>query len=136
MHHGHLAFAVEQLILGVLRIKLRSPVGLEVDSVQQIGYCRRFNLGDDVFYHTVGLVVAPIVDNVGRFLCLCKVQRLGLSIVIVGDILLELLFQLVFLVQKNGVSDVKRYLVINLWQIIDKILAVVVHGLDASLVET
>ena len=136
MHHGHLAFAVEQLILGVLRIKLRSPVGLEVDSVQQIGYCRRFCLVDDAFYHTVGLVVAPIVDNVGRFLCLCKVQRLGRSIVIVGDILLELLFQLVFLVQKNGVSDVKRYLVINLWQIIDKILAVVVHGLDASLVET
>ena len=64
-----------------------------------------------------------------------KVEGFGFGIVVGLHVLFELGLQGEVLVEEDGVCYVQRHLVVHLWQTVYQLLAVVIHGLDASLVE-
>ena len=64
-----------------------------------------------------------------------EVEGFGFGIVVGLHVLFELGLQGEVLVEEDGVCYVERHLVIHFWQPVYQFLAVVIHGLDASLVE-
>ena len=138
MHHGQLRLSLigsERLRLGVLRVKLRCPVGFEVDGIEQIGHHIRIYLIENGGNHAVCLLFTPVVDMVERRWRL-EVEGFGLGVIVRLHVLLELRLQRSFvLVHEQGIGNVERHLRIHLRQVVDEVLAVVVHRLYASLME-
>ena len=65
-----------------------------------------------------------------------EVEGFGLGIIVCLHVLLELRLQRSFvLVHEQGIGNVERHLLIHLRQVVDEVLAVVVHRLYASLME-
>ncbi len=139
MHHGYIGAAIvilcgEGLVLRVLGVELRGPVCLEIDGIEQIGHHQGVYIIQDGGYHAVGLFFAPAVDVVECVGCR-EVEGFGFGIVVGLHVLFELGLQGEVLVEEDGVCYVERHLVIHFWQAVDQLLTVVVHGLNASLVE-
>ena len=65
-----------------------------------------------------------------------EIESLGLCIVISFHVLPELLFQRVALIQEYGVGNVQRDILVCLRQVLNEVLAVLIHRLYASAMES
>ena len=137
MHQRHARFSVgrcENLLPRFILLEHRCPIGLEIDGIEQITHRSRINLFQNVRNHPAGLLIAPPVNPVERQ-WRTEIEGLSLGIIIVGHVLLEQLFQLVLIVHEDSISNIQLHLFVHMRQIVDKVLAIIVHGLDAALVE-
>ena len=137
MHHGHFNAALssrELLVFGILGVELLGPVGLEIDGIEQIGHHIRLHFIQNRRNHPFRLFFAPTID-VAEGLRRREVEGFGLRIVVILHILLKLGQQQIILVDEDGIGDVKFHVRIGLREVVDQILAIVVHGLDAALME-
>ena len=136
-HHGHFGaalFSRELLVFGILGVELLGPVGLEIDGIEQIRHHIRLHFVQNRRNHPFRLFLTPTID-VAEGLRRRKVEGFGLRIVIILHILLKLRLQRIVLVDEDGIGDIQFYIRISLREVVDQILAIVVHGLDAALME-
>ena len=131
MHHRNGLVVIEFLLFRSIFIELEHPCTLEVEGIQQVAHrCGvEFILGEYLRNHSVGMVIAPLVDHVERQ-SVVKVTGLGRGIIVLLCGLYKGRFQPVALclVHIDGVGYAHRGLLVKLRCLAQHLAAELVDG--------